>query len=343
MVLRWVALVWVGGTLLAAGCSLDRDGGAPAETSSGTGAASSSGTGGTGGSAGSTTSGTGGTSSGTGGTTSSGTGGGTGCGSGTICAPDPGTGTLAVVPSGQSCPAEWANMTTLYDGIDPGCAPACTCSGAPTGSCALDVQRFDYSDCTSPKDSFTGLVDGQCVDVISSASQQAHGYQVGQPYATESCAAPTNPAPVPLTGLPLCALSSPSTTTCLGGVCVPTPPGQGPVCILLDGHVDCPPEYPAQRQDYASADDQRSCSCACTPNGSSCGQSDIVVWENGDCTGGSSNSLSPGVCWDLSGFTSHDSFEVHVGAYTPGSCIADSKPGQVNFSDPVTVCCQSSN
>jgi len=49
-------------------------------------------------------------------------------------------------------------------------------------------------------------------------------------------------------------------------LCVPSNDGLGPLCVVHDGNLACPPEYPAKRDLFANADDQRTCSeCTCGP------------------------------------------------------------------------------
>lgn len=300
----------------------------------------------TGGYGGTGAGGTGAGATGAGGTGAGGTGaGGTGgqpvaCGGGYECVAAP-AGATHVVNAAGSCPSGWDTPHPLYEDTSPGCS-TCSCV-ASAGTCSQGtVYRYDDTECGTAKDTHQPS-DDECVDVDeASDGQQADSYYLEVAPDEVGCPA-TVAQPDDLAIHDTCGISSPSAGACdAGDACVPVVGPTEQLCVLLSGDVSCPSGFTNPRSFYDGMSDSRSCQCDCSaPTGSSCDGAFVRLYDDNDCGGGSTEPLWADICWDAGGVNWHDSFELEAGTYQAGSCTpVDQHTGQVDFSDPVTLCCE---
>ena len=99
---------------------------------------------------------------------------------------------------------------------------------------------------------------------------------------------------------------------------------------------------PDQRQQYGAMSDSRSCSCTCTTAGSSCQGANVILYNDWDCGGWSTNPVYVDYCANASSVNDHDAFLFDAGSYVAGTCApGEAHSGGVSFTDELTLCCES--
>lgn len=127
-----------------------------------------------------------------------------------------------------------------------------------------------------------------------------------------------------------------------GNVCVPTAPGTA--CLLANGSLACPSQFPKQRALYTAFSDTRVCSCSCRANGGDCDAIQLSVsFESSDC------SINPtavpqngSLCTGGNATYNQISYSIYGTETAPTSCTPSnvSAGGSLTPTGPQTLCCQ---
>jgi hypothetical protein len=292
-----------------------------------------------------------GTGTGTTGTTGTGTsaatgsGGGSACPAGYDCVTALTKGAFAGLgPDGAPCPAGWGGLEQIGDGMSPGCED-CTCGAEQNGACKPgDVTGWAYHTCSDTKFSYTGLSDGQCVDVTTGATAP-HSFKVKPSTPIPGSCAPAGGGKKALTASTLCHPSAMPTMACGAGmVCVPSA-SPFKLCAEPPKMGSCEQGWMPQMVMPVTGDD-RVCSCACAPPmGDACDGAFITLHDNDGCNGGAlqmdpANDPTCNANGSMSINNALRAISVHAGTLTAGSCMAQPKAmGSVKFGPPTLLCC----
>jgi hypothetical protein len=267
------------------------------------------------------------------------------CGEGFWCAPAPSEGALVRIELAGliHCPPGWGSPSSFTDGIDPGCA--CACSSASNGACKPGtITVYESSSCGpgENKEDLSPKSNGACVDVYTGAS----GVEVDAPSATPGSCTASDPSPPPL-ALRACALIAPVEKSCSGGdkVCVPAigpPPAR--LCNLVPPGGTCAQGFTPEKTIYQVSEDTRVCACSCgSASPGACVGASVELHSGDECAESLNASLPAGApCGDAAAFDSLGSVKVDTGTWVGGQCEAVEKVSgdiKLNTLAAYTLCC----
>jgi hypothetical protein len=130
-----------------------------------------------------------------------------------------------------------------------------------------------------------------------------------------------------------------------GGTCIPGEEGVDPyeVCVIAEGDMACPPQYPAKELYFREIDDTRDCSpCACEGELTCTGSVDLFA--EADCMGKPATTIDTSADACISAPPPFMMGETPSALYTvefAGRCTpaGGEAVGTAVEEEPVTVCC----
>ncbi|HEY4116358.1 MAG TPA: hypothetical protein VGM56_00830 [Byssovorax sp.] len=241
--------------------------------------------------------------------------------------------TIAPVDCPTSFPTRSLTGATVATAPDAACK-ACACDSLPCG--AAGVRAYGDGGCASPPASVTTPAE----TCLSGFGVPFHSVRVTDAPASASVACTPSGGGVQD---PLPAMTRDYAVVCSGtvgpgcasdSVCIPAPLEPFEVCMLAEGSVSCPHDYPKQNTLYEQITDTRTCSdCGCGDPGATC-PTTFDAFASASCTtpigsGASNTCFAPA--------NTGSSLLAHVASPCPTT--GGAPRGTIELSMPYTVCC----
>jgi hypothetical protein len=282
---------------------------------------------------------------------------------GGICAPPippMWTGPFAIA-TGNDCGDAWPDPegAARFEGfVAGGGSCSCSCSGTPTGNCSssLGVCTYQTSSCGQGCNSGGGISANQCYDPPTDLSfrvtvSNPTGVTCGSGTVADGLTDPGFEREVQL-----CRPGTPPAGVCdtAGEACVPAPSGavDTRLCIVREGDLACPVEYPNKTLVFSGASDTRACpsSCSCSVGGSPACTATYTGYTDGqNCSSASAQgsgtvTSATDVCV-INASTTSGGIRVETPRISGGQCSpAQNQVAPTGSQEPTgasTVCCVS--
>ncbi len=226
-------------------------------------------------------------------------------------------------PSNGACPTDTTSSGTLYqkDVNGGGCNSSCGCD---THGCSTSVSQ-EQNTCPGGT---PGSPIATVTDVCNGSLSGLNNLFVATPTGTLSCNATGSAAPVTppvLTKMLECGVNAVGAGCASGHVCAPIGTQQ---CVSAGGTQQCPAGYPTGMTLYASYNDNRACTCSCSP--SSCASTSLHGYNSPSCSGAGTPEPKE-ICSNDYQYTKLG------GGCTPSASLGSTS---IQFNGATTICCE---